>query len=499
MIGKDDAPKSVSSNAGLHSSGFVDPGISPGYSEVIITTQYLAKLFPQGTQQQIRAINHSWGKLPLNANVAPDGNSLVTLGLDWIAQRFDVLNVVAGVQDSTGQRLPSDNFNGVTVARSEQVNGVFLQVESGNDNEGYDDAEGSRVSVDLLAPGVDIAVPSNGATNPNTTRTGTSFAAPHVTGVVALLHEFANFQIDDAPRWDSSNARRHEVIKAVLLNSADKLAGVHGSARTVLDNLGRNWTETDAFSNDQMSLDSQMGAGHLNAARALRQYRSGEWNSLESIPSIGWDFGESGGLSSEYRYPLSVTTSGYIAVTLAWDRPTDKINVAGTPNNYAFTDDFLSSSIAADDLDLFVVLAGEPDPYGFFALRSYSVDDNVEHIFGMLDPGEYEIVVHHKAGGARDYGLAWWVGSNMPGDFDDDGNVDGTDLNSWQGDYGGFDGLSDADFNGATDGSDFLAWQRNFGIAAASATTTAVPEPKPLMLLAVAAVLVAHRSSNGRR
>ena len=47
---------------------------------------------------------------------------------------------------------------------------------------------------------------------------GTSFAAPHVTGTIALLQQYAvgNFAAN-------ANARRHEVMKAVIMNSADKI------------------------------------------------------------------------------------------------------------------------------------------------------------------------------------------------------------------------------------------------------------------------------------
>jgi hypothetical protein len=81
----------------------------------------------------------------------------------------------------------------------------------------------------------------------------------------------------------------------------------------------------------------------------------------------------------------------------------------------------------------------------------------------------------------------------IPGDFDDDGDVDGTDLGIWQGAYGAGAG-ADADGDGDSDGRDFLTWQRNYTGAPAIGAATAVPEPGMgcLVLGAVLAMLSAR-------
>jgi T5SS/PEP-CTERM-associated repeat protein len=82
-------------------------------------------------------------------------------------------------------------------------------------------------------------------------------------------------------------------------------------------------------------------------------------------------------------------------------------------------------------------------------------------------------------------------------DFDEDGDVDGDDLNQWEGDFGAND-LSDADEDGDSDGHDFLEWQRQLGsgVAAVAAGGT-VPEPGGmiLFLLAVGIPIRARRYS----
>ncbi len=63
----------------------------------------------------------------------------------------------------------------------------------------------------------------------------------------------------------------------------------------------------------------------------------------------------------------------------------------------------------------------------------------------------------------------------LPGDFNDDGMVDGDDLAQWQGDFG-VNGESDADADGDSDGADFLVWQQYVGASNLGATATPVPE-----------------------
>lgn len=68
-----------------------------------------------------------------------------------------------------------------------------------------------------------------------------------------------------------------------------------------------------------------------------------------------------------------------------------------------------------------------------------------------------------------------------PGDFDNDQDVDGTDLGLWRTAFGAT-AVGDADDDGDSDGNDFLIWQRNLGPAGIAS----VPEPTSAGLLALA-------------
>ena len=88
-------------------------------------------------------------------------------------------------------------------------------------------------------------------------------------------------------------------------------------------------------------------------------------------------------------------------------------------------------------------------------------------------------------------------------DFDDDGDVDQTDLAIWRGAFD-LNQLGDADGDNDSDGADLLIWQRQFGSAAGAGIGigTTIPEPGSLLLSVLAsafpALYMRGRTLSGR-
>lgn len=354
-----------------------------------------------------------------------DGQSFATRALDFTARFHDVLFVVAKGNEPDQFGPPSDMYNGLVVGGSQaDANGVFSEVWPDTN---FDTAINGRRLIDLIAPAseqvsmlLDVA---QGQPNPlqQARLGGTSLATPHASGVAALLHEYANNQ-----QW-GVDARRHEVIKAVLMNSADKIRGDGDDftnflcmERSIEDTGGHNWLVSDAYTDNTIPLHSEMGAGHLNAKRALKQFEPGQQSHTQTtVPLIGWSY-DTANTSSVHKYVMDkpLANDSFISIMLVWNRFVDVAN-------------YTASDVT--NMQLYLLPKGASGLQDAVA-SSVSTIYNVEHVFFQIDAeGEYEIWVAQadSPDGPQPYALAWWAiesRGDCPADLNGDGVVDVSDM-----------------------------------------------------------------------
>ncbi|WP_042341410.1 S8 family serine peptidase [Calothrix sp. PCC 7507] len=422
MVSKDKALPGVAPNARLYSSA-VGSTKNMGQPEECLSAQHVA-LQNSG---DIRAINFSFGE-PLSRDPRPeavlDGNALLTLCIDWSTRIHNVVYAIAGNQGKGGIPIPTDNFNGVNVAFSSRRGGVFNKVDVSNlagANEGVSGRlagrefnTGGRRTIGIVAPGSNIPLLNpDGKLNK---ATGTSFATPHVTATVALLQELGDTKLRTKQANWSIDSRRHQVMKAVLLNSADKIQdsgdGLRlGMTKTLIDKQNQDWLSSDAYKDPKIPLDSQMGAGHLNAFRAYQQFNAGEWQPSAPVPPIGWDYRTVDALKSvEYVLAKPLKQGSFVAITLTWDR---LIELNDNNKNQLFDVGENFSDRGLNNLDLYLVKADATNSDQGTVCSSISDIDNVEHIFCPIPAaGNYKIRVQYRQQVnevTQPYSLAWWT------------------------------------------------------------------------------------------
>ena len=283
--------------------------------------------------------------------------------VDYLVYNRGVLVVVAGYWEpggGTGVGNPGDAYNIVSVgATNETFDAIWPLSPIGPTSD-------SRMKPDVVAPGEKIISASHeweGAGNNFKISSGTSMAAPHVTGLAALLWDYG---------YQAPLAKDPHLLKAVILNSAQKLTG---------------WThsETDP-------LDLWQGAGQIDALAAYDTYRDPSKHVLRSV------YGTS---SSDYEfYKIDITDAPTtLAVTIVWER---------------HVDDYLSSPPSVNDLDLYVRENSLPGPP---LASSHSGNDNVEHIYySVPQNGTYWIEIEPfdlATGEYENYAMA----SNYPFEF----------------------------------------------------------------------------------
>jgi hypothetical protein len=253
-----------------------------------------------------------------------------------------------------------------------------------------------------------------------------------------------------------------------------------------------------------LPLDEQMGAGQLDAKRAIQQFAPGEFNNTgtATVPAIGWDYGHTNAINTQIKYQFAqpLVAGSFVSITVAFDRRVVFEDDAGTAGQFDFGDSFEESTSfvpgqdQTNDLDLFLLPLGAPSADNPIAF-SQSSDATIEHLFAQIPTtGMYEFWVHqfdNDLGNGQDYAVAWWamaaIGTSQ-GDYNDDQVVNAQDYQVWRTNFGSTNAMADGNGNGVVDAADYVIWRKN--TTAGSGSFANVPEPNSLVLLFVAILIV---------
>lgn len=264
-------------------------------------------------------------------------------------------------------------------------------------------------SVDIVAPGdpIDLAY-YGGASGGNTGGTndlrndlynlgvaGTSFSSPMVAGGAGLIVGAARSQ-------NLANGRDGRVVKALLMNSADKLPG-----------WTNNTTNVAGVLRTTQAVDWAQGAGRMNLSRAYEQQNLG----VQDLPGLGggvvgdlgWDFGQvAQNTPNNYTFSNSLAAGFNFTATLVWF----------ARESYNFTTQ-ASSSVAFGAQDTLTLQLFRTSPAGDVLVAESVAPYNLNQHLSLSIPqdGNYFLRVNW-AGGLYDfinkansetYGLVWNV------------------------------------------------------------------------------------------
>jgi hypothetical protein len=287
---------------------------------------------------------------------------------------------------------------------------------------------------------------------------GTSFAAPQVTGAVALM---ASSTIPAGIRlsFGTAGEANHLAAKAILLNSARKrfINGPESNPATwiitdrpntetqpsdgeYLDGNGirknasagtaprtSGWTPS-AWTSDGNGvisiikpLDDEQGTGLLDVERMIIQQFSGK-QGPGNVGMIGWDLNELSPNTSTKTYNLNgqINQGQFITATLAWDRVQDEND---GDNQIESDDSYLDRPPGPNDLGTLpdfnlTIYKGNVKIAESIATSAGQDGENVEHLHIPVPAGGNDYKIEVKLLGDNTitknykYSLAWWAPKN---------------------------------------------------------------------------------------
>lgn len=323
-------------------------GYSPGVSHVdnYEVNYFINNIIEATNPPNIAAkvINQSF--IATDVTGAPIEDPVLDQAYDNYIARYNKI-IVSSAGNSGSPSSPSTAYNDISVGSSDGATAIGPTADG-------------RSKPDITAPGGE-----------------TSFTAPQVAGAAAVLVQAGRSGYGG---WNTPAATDERLIKALLLNGADKPAG---------------WTHTPT-----QPLDPHYGAGVLDLSNSLAELEGGQ--DPFAIPTIS----PLGGAHAPISIPFLSSTH-----LNGWDLNTIGTGKFDTINNYLFnvrgasgSSDTLTATLtwnrqanqaAINNLDLYLY---NTDTHALVS-ASISTVDNVEEIYAPgLAPGHYDLEVLKHGG-----------------------------------------------------------------------------------------------------
>lgn len=390
--------------------------------------------------QAFKVQNFSWV-----GNLNSDSNDREALRRFDYSIEADNISAFVGLDNNTAAlpRLLSQSYNSIAVGRSDGIHSTGL---TNLTNYGT-----GRSKPDLVAP-----------------RSSSSNATSTVSSVATFLHS--------SPTVIGTSATNSEAIKAILLAGATK------------DEFSE-WSQIDS-SGQWRPLDDTYGAGEVNLYNSYLATLGGQFaggtTSATPVASHGWDYqtvqpGAGNELLYDFEIPVG-SVANELSIALTWNAIIAAPFHTGDPVVADLNLELVDSNGITVDLDVNEYVEG----------LSQSDVDNVEHLYLTdLAAGTYTLKVSSDDL-SSDFGLAWRTSTafdTISADFDEDGDVDGSDFFAWQRGYGTLVNATradgDADGDGDVDSDDLDAYRNAIADVSPSFSRAifAVPEPASWLLL----------------
>ncbi|MDH4202416.1 MAG: S8 family serine peptidase [Phycisphaerae bacterium] len=310
--------------------------------------------------------------------VSADGNSNWAKLYDYYAETYDVIFAVAAGNSSPQVTVFGDIYNGIAAAGmvKSDPNGIYDKIGSISNHGPTADG---RKKPEVSAPTQGLVAPTSTGDDQWETLdpTGlglTSYAIPHTVGVAALL-------LETAAKCPAENDDRTEVIKAVIINSADP---VPFNTDTSLSNPADSTTVWNPDS----------GYGKLDALKAYETLTAGSVSQkTPTRQTKGWAYDVIGKTQMQ-EYQIQAAKNKRLIVTVTWHRKLQKIGSKYFEEPVPFR------------LDLKIL-----SPAGkMLAFETAGPNNLIKADLLLREDGQYTVVLKNPTlAENRDYGLAFEV------------------------------------------------------------------------------------------